>query len=221
MTAAPQNHQPTAETSLSSPDCFDDPHDVTLLIESWKSGDGDALNDLFSLTFDQLHDMARVQMNAELPGNTLQATALVSEVFLRLAGQSPDHLTDRKAFFCTVARAMKQIRIEQARRRKAAKRGGSWNRVPLELAIGGLARDTDPDERLLLLDAALAQLGEIFPEHHDLTLLLYCGGLDTAQAGKILGIARRTVQRDWRFARAFLQARMTRISELGTLPAAS
>ena len=197
-------------------------HDVTLLIDSWKGGDGEALNELFSLTFENLREMARVQMNAELPGHTLQATALVSEVFLRLSKQSPSHLTDRKAFFCTVARAMKQIRIEQARRRNAIKRGGDRIRVPLELAIGGLAHETEPDDRMLLLDQALTQLAELFPQHHDLTLLLYCGGLDTEQAGQVLGIARRTAQRDWKFARAFLRAQMTRmVVEDSSLPTAS
>lgn len=197
-------------------------HDVTMLIESWKGGDAEALNDLFSLTFENLRDMARVQMNAELPGHTLQATALVSEVFLRLAAQSPDHLADRKTFFCTVARAMKQIRIEQARRRNAIKRGGDRIRMPLELAIGGLAHETEPDDRLLLLDLALTELAELFPQHHDLTLLLYCGGLDTEQAGQVLGIARRTAQRDWKFARAFLRAQMTRMAaDDSSLPVAS
>ncbi len=218
MTRSPQNQDasPTIEGSCHAPSPpatkTSNPRDVTILIESWKHGDGEALNDLFTLTFDNLHDMARVQMNAELPGHTLQATALVSEVFLRLAAQSPDHLADRKTFYCTVARAMKQIRIEQARRRNTLKRGGDRKRVPLDLAIGGLARETKPDGRLLMLDQALDELADRFPEQHDLTLLLYCGGLNTEQAGEVLGIARRTAQRDWKFARAFLRAQMSRMA---------
>ncbi len=204
------NHHTSAqilENKMSSHSDY--PHEVTALIESWKEGETGALNDLFDKTWRHLHDLAGMQIAGENPDCTLQATSLVNEAFLRLAKASPDHLSDRRSFFCTTARAMKQIRIEQARHRKAAKRGGNCKKIPLEIAVGGLVMETDPDERLIALSGAMEELKDTFPEHYDLTMLLYCAGFTTKQTGDIMGLAQRTVQRDWKFARAFLKARMT------------
>jgi RNA polymerase sigma factor (TIGR02999 family) len=191
-------------------------HDVTALIESWQHGDSGALSDLFDRTWRHLHDLAGMQCVGENADCTLQATSLVNEAFLRLAKASPDHLSDRRSFFCTTARAMKQIRIEQARKRKAVKRGGKCKKIPLEIAVGGLIMETLPDERLLLLSDAMEELKKTFPDHYDLTMLLYCAGFSTKQAGNIMGIAQRTVQRDWKFARAFLKDRMQILGTLDT-----
>lgn len=183
-------------------------HDVTTLIESWQGGDEEALANLFDMTWRHLHELASIQIASEAPDCTLQATSLINEAFLRLAKCSPNHLSDRRSFFCTSARAMKQIRIEQARKRKSIKRGGDKIRIPLEIAVGGLVMVDEPDDRLLVLDIAMDKLKEEFPNHYDLTMLLYCAGFSTKQTGNIMGIAQRTVQRDWKFARAFLKAKI-------------
>ena len=201
QTAVQSNGMATMRT-----DCT---HDVTALIESWQHGDSGALSDLFDKTWRHLHELAGMQIAGENPDCTLQATSLVNEAFLRLAKATPNHLIDRRSFFCTTARAMKQIRIEQARKRQSIKRGGRCKKIPLKIAIGGLIMETEPDNRLLDLSSAMDALKLQFPNHYDLTMLLYCAGFSTKQAGKIMGIAQRTAQRDWKFARAFLKARIT------------
>jgi len=215
MTSVVVSNHDVCNNDIRSHDAYDHDasnHDVTQLIEAWQGGDEHALNQLFDTTWRHLHELAGIQLAREAPDCTLQATSLVNEVFLRLAKSKPTHLSDRKSFFCTTARAMKQIRIEQARKRLAIKRGGDRKRVPLVIAIGGLVNETEPDERLLVLDTAMNELKQMFPNHHDLTLLLYCGGLSTKQACSILGIAHRTAQRDWQFAKAFLKSRIQNLT---------
>ncbi|MDP6693865.1 MAG: ECF-type sigma factor, partial [Phycisphaerales bacterium] len=142
--------------------------------------------------------------------------SLINEAFLRLAEASPDHLNNRRSFFCTTARAMKQIRIEQARKRNCVKRGGGRKHMSLDIVIGGLVIESEPDDQLLVLASAMEDLKDTFPNHYDLTMLLYCAGFSTKQASNIMGIAQRTAQRDWKFARAFLKARIQDYDTNGT-----
>lgn len=173
------------------------PGDVTRLLRAAREGDDDAINELLPLVYDQLRALARRQMRRERSDHTLDATALVHEAYLKMAGGSFD-AGDRGHFLAIAARAMRQVLVDHARTRDAAKRGGGWSRTTL--ADGHRAVGFDPDE-LIELDRAL---DELEPRQRKVVELRFFAGMEEREVAAVLGVTDRTVRRDWVKARAWL-----------------
>ena len=174
--------------------------DVTQLLDAAAAGDPRAAAELLPLVYDELRKLAAARLSAEAPGQTLQATALVHEAYLRLAvgAQSWD---GRGHFFAAAAEAMRRILVESARRKKAEKHGGGLHRHDADaLPIAA----PEPAEDLLALDEALDRLAERDPVKADLVKLRYCAGLTIEQAAEALGISATTAKRYWAYSRAWL-----------------
>jgi RNA polymerase sigma factor (TIGR02999 family) len=182
--------------------------EVTELLRRAREGDAGALDRVFPLVLEELRAVAGARLRGEAPGHTLQPTALVNEAYLKLAASPEVDWRDRAHFLAVAARAMRQVLVDRARRRKADKRGGGVR--PATLTDGSLlASGQGPTaEELLALDAALDALGRIQPRLRQVVELRYFGGLADAEIGEVLGVTRRTVQRDWTKARAWLHAEL-------------
>jgi RNA polymerase sigma factor (TIGR02999 family) len=161
--------------------------------------------DLLPAVYDELRRLAQGLTRQLRPGQTLQATALVHEAYLRLAGGADPGWQGRRHFFGAAARAMRQILIEQARRKASHKHGGRGQRVEL---AEGLAYVEPPADDLLALDAALQKLQAHQPDRAEIVLLRYYAGLSVEETAAVLGASARTVYRDWRHARAWLALEM-------------
>jgi RNA polymerase sigma factor (TIGR02999 family) len=178
-------------------------HDVTQILSRIDSGDPTASELLLPLVYDELRRLAAQRLTQEKPGQTLQATALVHEAYLRLVGgQNDQHWNSRGHFFAAAAEAMRRILIENARRKKRFKHGGNRQRVDLLDANVGV---DDVPEELLVLDAALARLEEEDRPAAELVKLRVFAGLSIEQAGAALGQSRATAYRQWNYARAWLR----------------
>ena len=165
-------------------------------------GEAKPARELLPLVYDELRRLAAQRMSREVPGQTLQATALVHEAYLRLVGGDPDRPWDgRGHFFAAAAEAMRRILVENARRKRSRKRGGGLVRQDLD-AVNPAA--PEPPEDLLALDEALDQLAAAAPEAARLVQLRYFAGLTLAEAAQVLGVAPRTADRLWAYARAWL-----------------
>jgi RNA polymerase sigma factor (TIGR02999 family) len=175
--------------------------DVTRILNAIERGDAKATDELLPLVYDELRLLAAQKLSHEAPGQTLQATALVHEAYLRLVGDEPQSWQNRGHFFAAAAEAMRRILVEKARSRRCAKRGGGIERVDLNDALRAV--ETSP-EGLLALDEALTSLGHEDPEAAELVKLAYFGGLNLEQAAEVLGISGRSAYRHWAFARAWL-----------------
>jgi RNA polymerase sigma factor (TIGR02999 family) len=159
--------------------------------------------ELLPLVYDELRRLAAQRLSREVPGQTLQATALVHEAYLRLVGADPDRPWDgRGHFFAAAAEAMRRILVDNARRRHRVKRGGNRARVPLEQAEP-TAPETDDD--LLALDEALERLASKDPIKAELVQLRVFAGLTVVQAAEVLGLSTTTADRYWAFDRAWLR----------------
>ena len=179
---------------------------VTRLLNEAGAGDPRAAASLLPLVYDQLRALAKRRMRHERPDQTLQATALVHEAFVRLVDTTSIQDWDgRWHFFAAAAEAMRRILVDNARRRGRMKRGGGMRRVELDPAE--LTVDQPPDE-LIALDEALAKLAETHPEKAQLVKLRYYAGLTIEEAARALGIATSTADRHWAFARAWLYRQM-------------
>jgi RNA polymerase sigma-70 factor, ECF subfamily len=175
--------------------------DVTALLHAWTAGDVSARDRLVSLVYRDLHRRAAAYLRRERRGDTLQPTALVHEVYLRLVDQRRIEWQNRGQFFGVASQMMRRILVDRARARKMAKRSGQRTRVTLEDA----ARATPPvNVDVLDLDAALFRLAAFDPRKCQLAELRYFGGLSLAEAGEALGISPATAERDWQVARAWL-----------------
>ncbi|MGE0441193.1 MAG: sigma-70 family RNA polymerase sigma factor [Gemmatimonadales bacterium] len=173
---------------------------VTQLLSRVASGEEGALDQLFPLVYAELRRAAEGALRAERPGHTLQPTALVHEAYLKLVGGSiPSR--DRGHFLSIAARAMRQILVDHARRRRAAKRGAGEAPVPLEIEVAGAGM---PVDELIALDDALERLSAVNPRLRRVVELRYFGGLSEEEIATILEVTTRTVQRDWTKARAWL-----------------
>jgi RNA polymerase sigma factor (TIGR02999 family) len=176
--------------------------DVTVMLDAIQSGDPEAPAQLLQLVYDDLRRLARHRLAHEAPGQTLQATALVHEAYLRLVGDAPDrHWDSRGHFFAAAAEAMRRILIENVRRKRRLKRGGDRARLPLEEAE---LLAPEPREDVLALDEALTELAATDGAAADLVQLRYFGGLSIPDAAQVLGVSPRTATRLWTFARAWL-----------------
>jgi len=144
-------------------------------------------------------------MARETPGQTLQATALVHEAWLRLAGTEPGRWQNRAHFLGAAAEAMRRILVENARRKRQLKRGGHWERVPL---AGIELPAASPEDRILLVNEALAALSEVDPVEARVVQLRFFGGLTYAEIGQLLGLSERTVKRYWQYAKVWLYERI-------------
>lgn len=183
---------------------------ITQLLTAAGQGDEEAHRDLWSLIYDELHRVARKQLGHEAPGPAPQPTSLVSEAYLRLVGNDRIDWADRRHFFATAAKIMRHIRVDGARKRKRLKRGGDRRRVSLDAAAGeGSVRGdftgwTDDPAEALALDEALTRLEQFDPRKAEIVELRFYDGLTREQIAEMLGIAPRTVDKEWYFARAWL-----------------
>ena len=179
--------------------------DVTRILNAIEQGDSRATEELLPLVYEELRLLAAQKLARELPGQTLQATALVHEAYIRLVEAECRNWNSRNHFFMSAAEAMRRILIENARRKKTLKHGGDQQRVDLENAA--ITIEENPDE-LIALDEALVKLAVEDPTKADLVKLRYFAGLNIDQAAEILGISRATAIRHWSFARAWLFQRI-------------
>lgn len=176
-------------------------HAVTRLLQQWSGGDETALHKLMPLVYDELRRLARLYMRRERPGHTLETTAVVNEAYLRLIGQKGADWRSRAHFFAVSAQAMRHILVDYARQKYSDKRGGRLWKVALdEHADVAVAQSRE----LLALDHALQGLARLHPRRCRVVELRYFGGLNNREAGEVLGVSEVTVERDWRFARAWL-----------------
>ncbi len=175
--------------------------EVTKLLAAVENHQPRAAEELLPLIYDELRRLAAWRLANESPGQTLQATALVHEAYLRLVGKEDPQWNGRRHFFGAAAEAMRRILVENARRKKRLKRGGQLERVELD----GLEIPAPlPDDDLLALDEALDRLATTDPRAAELVKLCFFIGLTQEQAAKELGISISTVERTWAFARAWL-----------------
>jgi RNA polymerase sigma factor (TIGR02999 family) len=182
-------------------------HEVTRILEAIEQGDARVVDRLLPAVYQELRQLAAQKLSREAPGQTLQATALVHEAYLRLVGGDNQNWSCRTHFFAAAAEAMRRILIENARRKHRLKRGGKQQKIDLDesvLAIEG------PSEDIVALDEALTRLAEKEPVVVDLVKLRYFAGLTIEQAAEVLGISRRTANRHWAYARAWLFGEITR-----------
>jgi RNA polymerase sigma factor (TIGR02999 family) len=176
--------------------------EVTQVLCAIEQGDPHAAEQLLPLVYDELRKLAALRLSQEKPGQTLQATALVHEAYLRLVdGEHTPHWSGRGHFFAAAAQAMRRILVENARRKKRLRRGGGAARE--ELGEANLAAPAVPDD-LMALDEALSQLAVVDPRAAELVNLRYFAGLTIPQAAEVLGIAPRSADFLWAYARSWL-----------------
>lgn len=187
---ATQGEKPTGEGAL------------TRLITDAAAGDSRATDALLEAVYDELRKLAAARLAREKPGQTIQATALVHEAYLRLvAGDGTNEWDGRPHFFSAAAEAMRRILVEQARRKAAAKRGAGRAPLPLDESV---PVETDDSIRTLALDEALSRFETVDPSKAALVKLRYFAGVSEQQAADLLGISRATAARYWAYARAWL-----------------
>jgi RNA polymerase sigma factor (TIGR02999 family) len=179
---------------------------VSEVLQAAQAGDHQAAAELLPLVYAELHTLARARLARQAPGQTLQATALVHEAYLRIAGGSQVTWEGRQHFFFAAARAMRDILVEQARRKASHKQGGGRRRKELDEACAVL--EPPPDDVLAVHDA-LAELEARDPLKAQIVMLRYFTGLTTEETAAILGIAERTLDRHWRYIRAWLMKRLS------------
>jgi RNA polymerase sigma factor (TIGR02999 family) len=176
-------------------------HEVTQLLKAWTGGDEEALEKLTPLVYRQLHQVAQRCMAGQRPDHTLQTTALVNEVYLRLVDCEQVNWQDRAHFFAVSARLMRRILIDFARSRGYQKRGAGATHIPLEEApsVGG-----EPDPNLVALDDALQALAAVDERKAKVVELRFFGGLSIEETAEVLKVSVETVVRDWRLAKMWL-----------------
>jgi len=174
--------------------------EVTRLLHRWRSGDDSALEELVPLVYDELRRLAENYMRAERPDHTLQATALVHEAYVRLAGVDAP-MEDRTHFLSLAARMMRRILVDHARSGRRARRGGGAAKVALDHAV---LVSPEPSSELIVLDEALTRLAAFDERKARAVELHFFGGLTYSEAAEVLGVSSATVDRDLRMAKAWL-----------------
>jgi RNA polymerase sigma factor (TIGR02999 family) len=185
----------------STGSAYDDMSDATVMLAAIKDGDATAADALLVLVYDELRRVAAAKLAQEVPGQTLQPTALVHEAWLRLVGDRSRSFKDREHFFRASAEAMRRILIDRARRRHTQRHGGGYQRVDFE--------DIDPaapavDDQLLLVNDALDKLAVEHPIQAELVKLRYFAGLTNEEVSEVMGISVSTAKNYWTFSRAWL-----------------
>ncbi len=177
------------------------PHEVTRLLLAWSKGDQAARDQLMPLVYEELRRIAKRHMDRQKPDHTLQTTALIHEAYLRLVDQKEARWQNRAHFFAVAAQAMRQILVDYARTRHAAKRGGEASAVSLdEAAVVSRQRSGE----LVALDDALQSLAAFDRRKSQVVELRYFGGLSVEETAKVLKVSSETVLRDWRLAKTWL-----------------
>jgi RNA polymerase sigma factor (TIGR02999 family) len=184
---------------MSSAEC------VTALLTRWKGGDQEALQALVPLVYKELRQLAHHCLQGERPHHTLQSTDLVHEAYLRLTKQGPAHFADRAYFFAVSAHLMRQILVDHARGRRAAKRDGGC-KLTLDEALGVPDRKVD----LVALDDVLNDLARIDARQSRIVELRFFGGLSIEETSEVLRVSPATVKREWATARVWLHREMKR-----------
>jgi RNA polymerase sigma factor (TIGR02999 family) len=175
--------------------------EITLLLQAAESGQSQASEKLLPLVYEELRRLAAARMAQEAAGQTLQATALVHEAWLRMVGEGDRTWQNRAHFFGAAAEAMRRILIDRARRKSSLKHGGGKERLDIEeLELA----DTTPDEKVLLVNEALEQLEADQPERARVVVLKYFGGLTNKEVAETLDIGERSVDRHWMCAKSWL-----------------
>ena len=185
---------------------------ITLMLEAAGTGDRQATENLLPLVYQELRHLAEIRLAKTPPGNTLQPTALVHEAYLRLVGSDEPAWNGRGHFFAAAAQAMRQVLVDQARRRASLKRGGERRRVDME-AVEPIIEPPTTD--MLALDEALQELERSDPRQGRIVILRYFAGLSNEETAQAMNLSLRTVEREWRFARAYLR---TRLSDSDSMP---
>jgi RNA polymerase sigma factor (TIGR02999 family) len=176
-------------------------NDLTQFLNASRDGDARAANELLSVVYEELRRLAAAKMASEAPGQTLQATALVHEAWLRLTSDEKRQWNDRTHFFAAAAEAMRRILVDNARRKRAERHGGGQQRVEMpELASAVM----ETDDKVLAVNEALEKFTLLDPQKAELVKLRYFVGMTLEQAAEALGISERTAKRYWAFARAWL-----------------
>ena len=182
--------------------CPDTSAQITKLLDNWHQGDQKARDELIPLVYQELRRMARQWLWRQRADHTLQSAALVNEAYLRLVQQKSPQWQNRAHFFGVAAQIMRNILVDYARNRLAAKRGGGARRVSLETEFGPARQ---PEIDLLALDDALNKLARLDEQQGRLVELRYFGGLSIEETAEVMGISPATVKREWATARAWLQ----------------
>jgi RNA polymerase sigma factor (TIGR02999 family) len=174
--------------------------EMTQLLSAVEKGDACAAEQLLPLVYDELRKLAAHKMSLQPPGQTLQATALVHEAYLRLVGGEEKRWESRRHFFNAAAEAMRRILVDHARKRGRKKRGGQRQRVSLEVVDIATSASS---EQILAVDDAIRKLEQQEPRLGQVVKLRFLAGLSEEETAKLLGVAERTVRRDWQLARAW------------------
>lgn len=200
--------QAALAASITDPDPSET--SVTGVLRRWRGGDEAALARLMPLVVEEMRRIARRYLSREGPGHTLQPTALVNEVYLRLAGSDAPGPEDRAQFFAWASRLMREVLVDHARARLAAKRGGGRAPLALEAAVQAAAPRGLGPEMLLTLDAALIRLAELDRRQSRVVELRYFSGLTLEEIAGVMAISRASAERDWAIARRFLARELGR-----------
>jgi RNA polymerase sigma factor (TIGR02999 family) len=179
--------------------------EITVLLQRWQAGEETVLDELLPLVYQDLRQLAASQLRGHPGHHTLQPTALVNDLMLRLLGAKQLNFASRKHFFVTAARLMAQVLIDRARAMQRDKRGGDWQRSAFTDA---LALPIEADTEILALHEAIEALATEDQDLADLVRLRYFIGLEVSEVAQLQGVDERTVYRDWAFARAWLRTRM-------------
>jgi RNA polymerase sigma-70 factor, ECF subfamily len=183
-----------------------EPGTVTLFLRRLNDGDMSALDELMPLLFDELHRVASHRLRSERPGHTLGATALVNEVYLKMVDHKLLEMADRSEFLAVASRIMRNILVDYARTRRRAKRGGGLAPVPLD-DVAAFLSDQEAEE-VLALDEALARLMQSDERAGLVIQYRFFGGLTLDETAELMGISKRSIQRSWTMARAWLRKEM-------------
>jgi RNA polymerase sigma factor (TIGR02999 family) len=181
------------------------PNEITQLLKDWSGGDPTALDRLIPLVYDELHRLAHQYMRLEKAGHLLQTSALINEAYLRMVDQPQIPWENRSHFFGIAARVMRRILVDEARKRKSAKRGGRAIEVSL---VEGASIAQEQAANVVALDDALKTLQAIDARQSEIVELRFFGGLSIEETAEVLKISPGTVMRDWTFARAWLRQQM-------------
>jgi RNA polymerase sigma factor (TIGR02999 family) len=187
--------------------------DITALLEEWRLGDAAALERLIPLLYSELRKMARAHMRREPVVHSLQATALVHEVYLRLVNADSLTVENRAHFMAIAGCLMRQILVDHARRRRAGKRGGAATTVSLESVLPRGERTEPTDVNVLALNEALEELASFDPRQSRVVEMRYFAGLTIDETAQALGMSTATVEREWAIAKAWLYQRLSARSE--------